>query len=306
MQDAAANIARIDPAQCRLPPGRLPIAPSECAHLIDSIRAHGQLVPGLVRRTAPGDPIRYEIICGARRHFAITTLGQNEPGSARPFFAAIRPLCDEAAFAAADRDNRTRADISDIQRALDYTHALDAHYGGHQDRMARAIQIEPSALSRYLSLATLPPDIFAAFGHPARLTVAVARPLIPLLKNAAAQERILRTAGEIAARQKQRMLDALPALPPRAVLHRLLQADAPRRATHAVATADGRRIAIGERRRNGPIHITVAATLPRERAAVLAATAEILDNLYDSKISWQAPTPCGTRTNGAAKEAVLF
>jgi hypothetical protein len=90
MQDAAASI---DPAQCRLPPGRLPIAPSDCAHLIDGIRAHGQRVPGLIRRTPPGDPVRYEIICGARRHFAITTLGQNG-GAARPFFAAAdRNLC---------------------------------------------------------------------------------------------------------------------------------------------------------------------------------------------------------------------
>jgi ParB-like chromosome segregation protein Spo0J len=47
MQDAAANIARIDPAQCRLSPNRLPIAPEHCADLTNSIRAHGQLVPGL-------------------------------------------------------------------------------------------------------------------------------------------------------------------------------------------------------------------------------------------------------------------
>jgi hypothetical protein len=49
MQDAAANIARIDPAQCRLSPNRLPIAPEHCADLTNSIRAHGQLVPGLRR-----------------------------------------------------------------------------------------------------------------------------------------------------------------------------------------------------------------------------------------------------------------
>jgi ParB family chromosome partitioning protein len=291
MQDAAASIARIDPAQCRLPPGRLPIAPSECAHLIDSIRAHGQLVPGLVRRTPPGDPVRYEIICGARRHFAINTLGQN-----RPFFAAIRPLSDEAAFAAADRENRHRTDISDLQRALDYSFALDRHYGGSQAHMARAIQIQPAALSRYLSLASVPPDIFAAFGHPARLTVALARALFPHLKNETVHHRILQTARDMATSQQQRMLQGHALLSPEAVLRRLLQPETPIRPTHTVTAPDGSTLARGARRRNGAIHITVTASLPQQRATVLAATAEILDNLCAPEKGCRATTLCDTTT----------
>jgi len=290
MQDAAASIARIDPAQCRLPPGRLPIAPSECAHLIDNIRAHGQLVPGLVRRTPPGDPVRYEIICGARRHFAITTLGQS-----RPFFAAIRPLSDEAAFAAADRENRHRTDIADLQRALDYSFALDRHYGGNQALMARAIHINPTALSRYLSLAQVPADIFAAFGHPARLTIKLARPLFPHLKNEATRHRILQTARDIATAQQQRAVQGHALLSPDLVLRRLLQPETPIRPIHIVTAADGSTLARGERRPNGAIQITV--TRPQERARMLAATAEILDTLCVTEKGWPGPTLSVSRTN---------
>jgi ParB family transcriptional regulator, chromosome partitioning protein len=187
MQDAAANIARIDPAQCRLPPNRAPITREDVEHLAASISAHGQLVPGLVRRTQPGDPIRYEIICGARRHFTIAELGRAWPAKAQPFFAAIRPLTDEAAFAAADRDNRNRADISDFQRATDYAHALQTHYAGNQARMAQAIQIQPTTLSRFLIFAGLPEEIFEAFGRPANLSLVDAVSLFSHLKNQATQ-----------------------------------------------------------------------------------------------------------------------
>ncbi len=302
MQDAAANIARIDPAQCRLPPGRLPISPDDCAQLAGSIRAHGQLVPGLVRRTPPGDPIRYEIVCGVRRHFAIGILRQADPACTQPFFAAIRPLSDEEAFAAADRDNRNRADISDIQRALDYTFALPKYYDGNQDRMARAIRMHPTDLGRYLTLATLPEEIFAAFGRPGRLTIARARALFPHLKNAEKNQRILQTAREIAAQQKQCILKRGAWLPPEAVLHRLLHPETPIRArpAHIVTTLDGRRLATGQRRPNGAIQITVTATLPLDRATVLAAAAEILDNLCGSEKGWSTPTLSVTATNALA------
>ncbi len=304
MQDAAASIARIDPGQCRLPPGRLPIAPEDCDDLIESIRAHGQLVPGLVRRTPPGDPIRYEIVCGARRHFAIATLRNSEPGAQQPFFAAIRPLSDEAAFAAADRENRNRTDISDIQRARDYTSALHTHYGDNQDRMARAIQIEPSALSRFLSLASLPEEIFAAFGQPARLTVKRARPLFAHLKNAATHHRMLQAAREIAAEQKQRTLQGRALVRTATVLQRLLQPETPipgrASATHTVTAADGSTLANGQRCPKGVIRITFTATLPQARATFLAAAAEILDSLCGIEKGWPGPTLSVTTMNARA------
>jgi ParB family chromosome partitioning protein len=284
MQPAAANIARIDPAQCRLPPRRLPITRDDVEYLVASIKAHGQLVPGLVRRTQPGDPIRYEIICGARRHFTIAELGRAFPKNAQPFFAAIRPLSDEAAFAAADRDNRNRADISDFQRATDYAHALQTYYAGNQHRMAEAIQIQPTTLSRYLTLAGLPEEIFEAFGRPTNLTLVDAVGLFSHLKNEASQPRLLQTAREIAALQQQRAGRGFPFLDAETVLRRL-QPPAPKRApsqnvSHTVI-AEGRTLASGHRRPDGAIHIALATPLPRDRATIHAATDEILDNLCE-------------------------
>jgi len=295
MQDAAAPIARIDPAQCRLQPNRLPIGPYDCAHLTDSIRTHGQLVPGLVRRTPQGDPVRYEIICGARRHFAIAALRQADPGATQPFFAAIRALSDEEAFAAADRDNRNRADISDIQRALDYSFALAKYYDSNQDRMAHAIRMHPTDLGRYLTLANLPEEIFTAFGRPDRLTIARARTLFLHLKDEEKNQRIIQTAREIAALQKHSILNHGAWLPPETVLRRLLQRESPD--THSVTAQDGRKLAAGLRRRNGAIQITVTAPLPADRARVLAATAEILDNLCGTEKGWSTPTLSGSTTN---------
>ncbi len=284
MQDAFANIARIDPAQCRLPPNRLPITRADVEYLVSSIKAHGQLVPGLVRRTQPGDPIRYEIVCGARRHFTIAELGRAFPKAAQPFFAAIRPLSDEAAFAAADRDNRNRADISDFQRATDYALALQTYYGGNQARMAQAIQIQPTALSRYLTLAGLPEEIFEAFGRPANLTLVHAVGLFSHLKNEASQPRMLQAAREIAALQRHRAGRGFPFLEPESVLRRL-QPTAPKRApspnaSHTVI-ANGRTLASGHRRPDGTVQITFAAPLPQNRAIIHAATDEIMDNLCE-------------------------
>jgi ParB family chromosome partitioning protein len=289
MQDAAANIARIDPAQCRLPSNRAPITRDDVEYLAASISAHGQLVPGLVRRTQPGDPIRYEIVCGARRHFTIAELGRAWPAKAQPFFAAIRPLSDEAAFAAADRDNRNRADISDFQRATDYADALQTHYAGNQARMAQAIQIQPTALSRYLTLAGLPEEIFEAFGRPTNLTLVDAVGLFSHLKNEASQPRLLQTAREIAALQQQRADRGFPFLDAETVIRRL-QPPAPKRApsppnlnrnpSHTVI-AEGRTLASGHRRPDGAIHIALATPLPRDRATIHAATDEILDNLCE-------------------------
>jgi ParB family chromosome partitioning protein len=288
MQDAFANIARIDPAQCRLPPNRLPITREDVEYLVASIKAHGQLVPGLVRRTPPGDRVRYEIICGARRHFTIAELGRTSPKNAQPFFAAIRPLSDEAAFAAADRDNRHRADISDFQRATDYAYALQTHYAGNQHRMAEAIQMQPGALSRYLTLAGLPPEILEAFGRPANLTIGIARDLFPHLKDEATQPRLLQTAREIAACQQKSMRNGCPLLPPEAVLRRLQPPAPPRTSnlnknpSHTVI-ADGHPLATGHRLPNGAIQITFAAPLPQNRATIHAATTEILDNLCETE-----------------------
>ena len=100
------------------------------------------------RRTGPGAP--YEVICGARRHFAISWLRANNYPQFR------YDLTDEEAFRLADIENRDRADLSDYERARDYAHALDLYYGGKQRNMAARLEVSGAWLSRYLYLARLP------------------------------------------------------------------------------------------------------------------------------------------------------
>ena len=54
------------------------LSEENCRDLIDSIRAQGQQeFPAIVRRLPAGQGAEYEVICGARRHFAISWLRAN-------------------------------------------------------------------------------------------------------------------------------------------------------------------------------------------------------------------------------------
>ena len=75
----------------------------------------------------------------------------------------IQKLDDESAFRLADLENRTRKDVSEIERARNYAWALDAHYGGTQARMAERLKLSKGWLSKMLTVAQIPDGIIAAF-----------------------------------------------------------------------------------------------------------------------------------------------
>ena len=82
------------------------------------------------------------------------------------FLIEPRELSDEEAFRLADLENRSRKDLSDYERAIDYARAIERYYDGSQQRMAERLEVSKSWLSRYLELARLPPEVIAAFGSP--------------------------------------------------------------------------------------------------------------------------------------------
>jgi ParB family chromosome partitioning protein len=132
------------------------------ADLIDSIKSLGQSVAAVVRPIK--DPIyKYEAVTGTRRLFAAKWLCQND--NEVPFIAICRFLSDEQAFLEADLENRVRNDVSVLERARNYAFALEPHFGGHQARMAAALGISAPQVTRYLSVASLPAVVIAAFGH---------------------------------------------------------------------------------------------------------------------------------------------
>ena len=192
----------VDPARCRMWSGHNreygALSEERCSDLIESFKAQGrQEVPALVRRVRESEEFDYEVICGARRHWAASWLRAHNYPDFR-FLIEVRDLTDEEAFRLADLENRARADISDLERARDYVRALDAYYEGSQSSMAQRLNVSPSWLSRYLDLARLPKELVAAFGNPHDLGIKHVTMIKPLLKPSDRKQRVMAEAERLA------------------------------------------------------------------------------------------------------------
>ncbi|MEI4487453.1 ParB/RepB/Spo0J family partition protein [Frigidibacter sp. MR17.14] len=174
-----------------------------CRELIDSIKAQGrQEFPAVVRRLSRQEAAArgadYEVVCGARRHFAVTWLRDNNYPQFR-YLIEERDLTDEEAFRLADIENRDREDLSDLERARDYASALDLYYGGRQKTMAERLEVSEAWLSRYLQLARLPEEVVAAFASIRDIKELHARALRPMLADA--EHKVIAEARALAAEQ---------------------------------------------------------------------------------------------------------
>ena len=156
-----------------------------CRDLIDGF-------PAIVRRKGDG----YEVICGARRHFAVSWLRANNYTQFK-YLIDVRDLTDEEAFRLADIENRDREDISDYERAIDYADAIKRYYGGKQKAMAARLEVSPPWLSRYLALADLPGDVVKAFTSIRDIKERHARDLKPLLARPESGQLVLEEARAI-------------------------------------------------------------------------------------------------------------
>lgn len=172
-----------------------------CRDLIDGIRSQGrQEFPAVVRRIE-GAEESYEVICGARRHFAISWLRAHNYTQFK-YLVEVRDISDEEAFRLADIENRDRADISDYERAVDYAEAIALYYGGKQKAMAARLEVTEAWLSRYLNLARLPAEIVAAFYQKTDIKEIHARTLKPLILKPSDKAKVLIEAKALATEQK--------------------------------------------------------------------------------------------------------
>jgi ParB family chromosome partitioning protein len=195
----------VDPARCRMwthHNRRYDLLSSAiCGDLLESLRSQGcQEFPAIVRRVTGEDDFDYEVICGARRHWAVSYLRKVEHRDIK-FLIEERKLDDEAAFRLADIENRARQDISDYERAKDYLFALDAYYGGLARQMAERLEVSPAWLSRFLDVGRMPDQIVTAFGDVRLLRVNHVRELKPLLEQADQRKRMMSEAHELARKQ---------------------------------------------------------------------------------------------------------
>lgn len=195
---------RLKPSECSIWPGNARdhagLNYDRCATLIDSIREEGtNREPVVVRRTPNADK-PYELIVGTRRHFSVAWLNANNHAEI-DLIARIETLDDEAAFRLADLENREREDVTDLERARNYRHAVDAYYNGVRTQMAERLAIAKQNLHNLLQLAELPDEVVAAFAHPGDLKVRHGMRLSPLIKDDRYRESILAAARALAAEQ---------------------------------------------------------------------------------------------------------
>lgn len=195
----------VDPSECRMWERHnrdyALLNEENCRDLIDGIRAQGRQEFAAVVRPIDDPDFKYEVICGARRHFAISWLRANNYTQFK-YLVEPREMSDEEAFRLADIENREREDISDYERAIDYADAIARYYGGKQKAMAERLEVSQSWLSRYLALAALPDQIVGAFPTIRDLKERHARDLKPLLARPATAEPVLAQAVRIAAQQQ--------------------------------------------------------------------------------------------------------
>jgi ParB family chromosome partitioning protein len=197
----------VDPARCRMWERHNRrydlLNESVCGDLLESLRSQGeQEFPAIVRRVEDDPAFDFEVICGARRHWAVSYLKNVEHRDIR-YLVEERELTDEQAFRLADVENRSRKDISDYERALDYRHAVETFYGGTAQRMAERLEVPKAWLSRFLDLAKLPTDVVEAFGDVRLLRENHAREIKPLLADGASRPRVMAEAKRLAAQQTE-------------------------------------------------------------------------------------------------------
>lgn len=149
----------VDPARCRMWARHNRkyelLTPETCSELLEGLRAQGkQEFPAIVRRVTDDPDHDYEVIAGARRHWAVSYLRDVEHREIK-YLIEERELTDEQAFRLADIENRARRDLSDYERAVDYLNAIDLYYGGVASRMAERLDVKKAWLSKFLDLGRL-------------------------------------------------------------------------------------------------------------------------------------------------------
>jgi ParB family transcriptional regulator, chromosome partitioning protein len=221
-----------------------------CRAEIESIAAHGQLVPVLGRRLRNDPDYDIELVYGARRLFIARHLNIK-------LIVEIRELTDIEAIVAMDIENRHRRDISPYERGLSYARWLRAGHFRSQDDLAKAMQMSKSQVSRLLSLARLPTVLVAAFESPGDICEAWGADLLNALDDPRRRDATIRQARAIASR--------VPHLPARAVYRTLMAASAAtgrRVATHDDVIRDGSGVPLFRVRHQTN---SVAFVLPVER-----------------------------------------
>lgn len=144
--------------------------------LIDSIKAHKQLQPALIRHhPTPHDNIKYEVIFGRRRHIACLKLGI-------PFLAIRKEIPNvQDAIASQDAENKLRNDVSNYSNALLYQRLLADNVFKTEKELADKLRFSTSTLNDLMAYAKIPEDIVKVIPNIHTLSKQLAVKLVQLL-----------------------------------------------------------------------------------------------------------------------------
>jgi ParB/RepB/Spo0J family partition protein len=138
----------------------------------ESIRLKGQDTPVRVRPAAPGAATPYELVEGHRRHAAIRELNRDMEGG---FKILVR--VDAEATELVDlclkmyRENAERLDLSAHETGTMFATWLEAGVCKTQREIADLTGLKENTVSQYLTIATLPREVLAAFKDPREISM---------------------------------------------------------------------------------------------------------------------------------------
>jgi len=158
LKDVASNAVReisVDVIEENGPKDRLSFTDADVVTLAESIKAHGQQVPIMVRPIAD-KPGHYKIVYGRRRLRALRSLDMSAK-------ALVRSLSDEEAILAQGQENTQRLDPSFIEKAL---FAAELATGGYEQAIILdALAVDKPMLSRMTKVArSIPKSIIEQIG----------------------------------------------------------------------------------------------------------------------------------------------
>lgn len=134
---------------------------AEFERLKADIALSGGNVQAIKVRPFAGEPGKYEVVFGHRRHRACLELGL-------PVLATVEtsPVSDLDLFAEMDRENRERADLSPFEQGSMYRKALEAGLYPSNRRLAEALGVSHTWVANVLAVADLPAAILECFRSP--------------------------------------------------------------------------------------------------------------------------------------------
>lgn len=161
--DDAQPTRRLDPRAVRASRYANRLAASFTTADFEALKAEIQQAGGNVQpikvRPVQDAEHAYEIVFGHRRHRACLELGL-------PVLSLVEDVSDQQLWIEMERENRHRADLSPYEQGLHYKLALDQGLYPSMRRLAEAVGLDVSHVSRTLKIAQLPSSVIAAFSTP--------------------------------------------------------------------------------------------------------------------------------------------